>query len=180
MALFSTKAHDWADRSTEEIKRSAGGSVESDQDIEALISRLIDGNEGRKISTRLLDEAKRSGAPAGVTREIERASQRAEQFRSNLSTKDEKSIARLVSVIRRARGSKPIFSAIMKEVSSGNLAPEVGSEIAYRTAALYSRGFNATIPWYCIVCYTIPIIGLICIFKKSCRGVRATEATVTR
>jgi hypothetical protein len=96
----------------------------------------------------------------------------AEEYRVNLQTL-QKTRDLNKSIVGGAQKKLALGSNLQLRLSKKELGKELRKNPKYRAfmaeEAEEEKG-SGEIPWYCIVCYTIPFWGVLCLISRTCRG----------
>ena len=151
------------------LKSFDGGD---DKQIDLLKKFTSDDAFRLKYEDDLMAAVKNLKAPDKIQKEITEYRDALHKEWNKFSDSDKSTVLKMVNNFSRTTTKQAIIGHVAATVEGGSLSPRASSTMIRGIAPLL-----ANIPWWCFICYTVPIWGLICIAVKSCRGGVATTST---
>lgn len=172
---LSPQTSAWIDTNRVGVLAHMKLDLSDDDQIASLMARLSKRISGVALYSQLTDATAALKAPPSVQKEMNAFAKSVSAYWEILATTDEIGLLSVSKTFQTGKDSRPVVTAAISAAAAGNLNVKAATEIVLGAARFYAQRdvageTGAKIPWYCFVCYSVPIWGLVCIFSRTCRG----------
>ena len=166
----------WFDAHHTDLLKAVGTLRTFDGDdasrVELIKKFTSDGAFQSRYETELLAAVKTLEAPDNIQKQLASFRDALHQQWSKFSAHDKEAVTSLVNGLSATTAKEQIVRQVANTVGTGKVSAQAAASMVHGIAPLL-----ANTPWWCFVCYVVPIWGLICITLKRCRGGVATTST---
>ena len=127
-----------------------------------------------KYETELLAAVKTLKAPDPIQKELADFRTALHQQWAKFSDHDKAAVTSLVNGLSTTTTNTDIARKVADTIGAGKISANAASTMVHGLAPLMAKT-----PWWCIVCFVVPIWGLVCLAVKSCRGGTTTTTNTS-